>query len=119
MQFFVYDPNYKPMAGGAMPPPEMMAEMNKFMAEAFQAGVIVATGALFDKGTRIKLQDGAFKVTESSSIELKELMSGWAILNVNSLEEAIDWSKRFRKIIGDGESEIVQFFGPDEMMPPA
>ncbi|TLM99672.1 hypothetical protein FDZ74_17680 [bacterium] len=77
--------------------------------------MIVATGALFDKGTRIKLADGAFKVSDSPSIELKELMGGWAILNVNSLEEAIDWSKRFRKIIGDGESEIVQFFGPDEM----
>lgn len=119
MQFFVYDPNFKPGVGATPPPPEMMEEMNKFMAEAFSAGVIVATGALFDKGTRIKLMDGAFKVSEVSSIELKELMSGWAILNVNSLEEAIDWSKRFRKIIGDGESEIVQFFGPDDMMPPA
>ena len=119
MQFFVYDPNFKPGAGATPPPPEMMEEMNRFMADAFGAGVIVATGALFDKGTRIKLQDGAFKVSEVPSIELKELMSGWAILNVNSLEEAIDWSKRFRKIIGDGESEIVQFFGPDDMMPPA
>jgi len=119
MQFFVYDPNFKAGAGGAPPAPEMMEEMNRFMADAFGAGVIVATGALFDQGTRIKLQDGAFKVSEVKSIELKELMSGWAILNVNSLEEAIDWSKRFRKIIGDGESEIVQFFGPDEMMPPA
>lgn len=115
MQFLVYDPNFKPVPGGAPPPPEMMQEMNKFMAEAFQAGVIVATGALFDRGTRIRLKDGAFKVTEVPSIELKELMGGWAILDVNSLEEAIDWSKRFRKIIGEGESEIVQFFGPDEM----
>lgn len=115
MQFFVYDPNFKPVPGGAPPPSEMMAEMNKFMAEAFQAGVVIATGALFDKGTRIRLKDGAFKVFDSPAIELKELMGGWAILDVNSLEEAVDWSKRFRKIVGEGESEIVQIFGPPEM----
>jgi hypothetical protein len=37
-----------------------------------------------------------------------------AVIQVNSLEEAIEWSKRFRQIVGDGESEIVQVFGPDD-----
>jgi hypothetical protein len=31
-----------------------------------------------------------------------------------STEKAIEWSKRFREIVGDGESEIVQLFGPDD-----
>ncbi len=113
MQFLVYDPNFKPES--AQPPtPEMMEEMGKFMAEAQQAGILVATGALQQKGTRLKLADGKFTVTDGPFIELKELLAGWAILQTKSLDEAIEWCKRFRKIIGDGESEIVQVFGPQD-----
>jgi hypothetical protein len=56
-------------------------------------------------------------VTDGPFIELKELMGGWAVIRAKSLEEAIEWCKRFRKIVGDGESEIVQVFGPDDFGP--
>jgi hypothetical protein len=108
MQFLVYDPNFDPQA--ATPPtPELMEEI--------QAGVLVTTGALQAKGTRLRLSNGEFTVTDGPFIELKELMGGWAVLRTNSLEEAIEWSKRFRKLIGDGESEIVQIFGPEDAGP--
>ena len=111
MQFLVYDPNFKPEE--ARPPtPEMMAEMGKFMQEAIQAGALVATGALQPKGTRLRLSGGKFTVTDGPFIELKELMGGWAVIQARSLDEAIEWCKRFRQIVGDGESEIVQVFGP-------
>jgi hypothetical protein len=116
MQFLVYDPNYDPEA--ATPPtPELMAEMGKFMGEAIQSGVLVTTGALQAKGTRLRLSNGKFTVTDGPFIELKELMGGWAVLRTNSLDEAIEWSKRFRKIVGDGESEIVRLFGPEDAGP--
>jgi hypothetical protein len=79
-----------------------------------QAGVLVTTGALQEKGTRLRLADGKFTVTDGPFIELKELLAGFAVIQVESLEEAIEWSKRFRLIVGDGESEIVQLFGPDD-----
>ena len=44
----------------------------------------------------------------------QELVAGWAILEVASLDEAIEWSKRFRKIVGPGVSEIVQVYGPHD-----
>ena len=53
-------------------------------------------------------------MTDGPFIELKELTGGFAVIQVESLEEAIEWSKRFRKIVGDGESEIVQVFGPGD-----
>jgi hypothetical protein len=112
MQFLVYDPNYNPEAA-APPTPELMAEMGKFIGEAMQAGALVATGALQPKGTRLRLSGGKFTVTDGPFIELKELMGGWAVIRAKSLEEAIEWCKRFRKIVGDGESEIVQIFGPE------
>jgi hypothetical protein len=113
MQFMVYDPNFKPE--NAVPPtPEMMVEMGQFIAEATQAGAVVATGALNQTGTRLRLSDGKFTVTDGPFIELKELLAGWAVIRATSLDEAIEWCKRFRKIVGDGESEIVQVFGPDD-----
>jgi hypothetical protein len=91
-----------------------MAEMGKFIEEAIQAGVVVTTGALQPKGTRLRFAGGNFTVTDGPFIEAKELMGGFAVIQVKSLEEAIEWCKRFRNIVGDGESEIVQLFGPDD-----
>ena len=115
MQFMIYDPNFDPDADVPPPTPEMMAEMGAFIGEAVQAGVLVATGALQPKGTRLRLSNGKFTVTDGPFIELKELLAGFAVIQVQSLEEAIEWSKRFRKIVGDGESEIVQLFGPEDI----
>jgi hypothetical protein len=115
MQFMIYDPNFDPNADVPPPTPEMMAEMGAFIGEAMQAGVLVATGALQPNGTRLRLSNGKFTVTDGPFIELKELLAGFAVIQVQSLEEAIEWSKRFRKIVGDGESEIVQLFGPNDI----
>ena len=116
MQFLVYDPNYNP-EGAPPPTPELMAEMGKFIGEATQAGVLVTTGALQPKGTRLRLSGGKFTVTDGPFIELKELMGGWAVIRAKSLDEAVEWCKRFRSIVGDGESEIVQVFGPEDAIP--
>lgn len=110
MQYFVYDPNFDP-AKAAEPTPEMMAEMGNFIAEAMQAGILVATGALHPQGLRLRLAEGKFTVTDGPFIELKELLAGFAILDVKNQEEAVEWCKRFRQIVGDGESEIVPVFG--------
>ena len=113
MQFLVYDPSQNPEAA-APPSPELMAEMGKFIDEATKAGVVLATGALQPKGTRLQLAGGKFTVTDGPFIEVKELMGGFAVIQARSLEEAIEWCKRFRTIVGDGESEIVRIFGPDD-----
>jgi hypothetical protein len=109
MQYFVYDPNYDPNSpAGQLPPsPELLTEMGKFIAEAVQAGAVVTTGSVQPKGTRLRLANGKFSVTDGPFIELKELTGGFAVIDVKSLDEAIEWCKRFRKIVGDGETEIV------------
>jgi hypothetical protein len=111
MQFLIYD--ITPNADTAsVPSPELMAEMGTFVEEATKSGVLVTTGGLNPRGTRLQLQHGTFTVTDGPFIEAKELLGGFAVIQVDSLEEAIEWSKRFRQIVGDGESEIVQLFGP-------
>src|SRR5262245_53262128 len=109
MQFLVY--GIEPSLEETPPPtPELMAEMGKFIEEATKAGAVVTTGALQSKGTRLRLAGGKFTVTDGPFIEAKELTGGFAVIRVQSLEEAIEWSKRFRNIVGDGVSEIVQLF---------
>lgn len=115
MQFFVYDPNWDPNKPSEPPTPAVMEEMGKFIGEAMQAGKVVTTGALPLNGARLKLTNGKFSVTDGPFIELKELTAGFAVIQADSLEEAIEWCKRFRQIVGDGESEIVQIYGPHDM----
>jgi hypothetical protein len=122
MQFLVYDPNYDPNFNpetAAPPSPEFTAELGRFVAEATKAGKVVATGSLQPTGTRLRLSDGKFSVTDGPFIEAKELMLGFAVIQAESLEEAIEWCKRFRQIVGDGESEIVPILGPDYFFGPA
>ena len=116
MQFLVYGTDPSPEASPP-PTPELMAEMGKFIEEATKAGIVVATGALQPTGTRLQLTGGKFTVTDGPFIEVKELMGGFAVIQAKSLEEAIEWCKRFRTIVGDGESEIVRIFGPDDFGP--
>lgn len=113
MRFMVYDPNFDPEAMADPPTPEMMAEMGQFIDDAMKAGVVVVTGALTPQSTRLRLTDGKFTVTDGPFIELKELLAGFAVIEVGSVEEAIEWSKGFRRIIGEGETEIVPLFDPD------
>jgi hypothetical protein len=56
-------------------------------------------------------------VTDGPSIELKELTGGFAVIQADSVEDAIEWCKRFRKIVGEGVTEIVQVFGPGDYPP--
>lgn len=111
MQFLIYGTEQNPQMS-TPPSPELMAEMGKFMEEAIKAGVVIATGGLQPTGTRLRLSDGKMTVTDGPFIEAKELIAGFAVIQVKSKEDAIEWAKRFRMIIGEGESEIVQVFGP-------
>jgi hypothetical protein len=47
-------------------------------------------------------------------IEAKELTGGFAVIRANSVEEALDYAKRFRAIVGDGVSEVARIFGPED-----
>ena len=101
------------------PSPQLMAEMGKFMNEITEAGVLLATGGMAptSQGTTIRLSNGKFTVTDGPYAEAKELIGGWALVEVASKAEAIDWAKRFMRIAGDGESRIRQVFMPEDIEP--
>jgi hypothetical protein len=89
-----------------------MAKMGELIEESLRAGVLVATeGCLPSKlGARVRLADGKITVTDGPFTEAKELVGGFAILQVKSKAEAIELAKRFIRVAGDGECEIRQIY---------
>ncbi len=98
----------------ANPPTEkMMAEMNKLIDEMLKVGVMIQSGGWDPASpcTLFKSADGKVTVTDGPYTETKELIAGFAILEVKSKAEAIEWGRRFLKIAGDGTSEMRELVG--------
>jgi hypothetical protein len=98
---------------GDAPDEQMMADMDKFVAELSQAGVLLATGGLDPAGTRISAADGKVTVTDGPFAEAKEAIISFALVDVRSKDEAIELSKRFWRIVRNGEGAIQQVYGPE------
>ena len=90
------------------PSPELFETMGKFVEEATKAGVIVATGGIAptSEGAKLTLKDGEFTVVDGPFAEAKEIVGGWAIMECRDLDEAIEWSKRFLSVLGEGEVRV-------------
>ena len=104
---------YKPSKPEGVPPTQQeMAEMGKLIDESMKSGVLLATEGCLPtaKGARIRLSGGEFTVTDGPFTEAKELVGGFAMIQAKSKQEAIEYTKRFLKIAGDGETEIRQVF---------
>ena len=99
------------------PPPELMAEMATFIEESFRNGTLVATGAMDPRTKRIEHTSGRFTITDGPYTEAKEAVVGWAIVNAASVDEAIELSKKFWRIVGDGTGTIQRVYDPGEMPP--
>jgi len=100
---------YKPAKNEGLPPtPQEMAAMGEFCEEMAQAGVLLSTEGCQPsaKGARVRLSEGQFTVKDGPFTEAKELIGGFAIIEAASKEAAIELTKRFLKVAGDGESEI-------------
>jgi hypothetical protein len=97
------------------PDPELMEKMDVFVEEATKAGVILVTGGIGPSamGAKISLHDGEFTVVDGPFAEAKELVGGWALLECRDLDEAVEWSKRFISVIGEGEVRVRPVFGPE------
>jgi hypothetical protein len=98
----------RPEIENTAPPPEMFEEMGKFNQSLIDAGVLLAAEGLtesrdgaivtFRKGGKFEVKDGPFT-------EAKELVAGFWIIQVSSLDEAVAWAKR---IPGFADGETVE-----------
>jgi hypothetical protein len=98
--------------GGAPPDQELFEQMGLLVEEMTRAGVLLATGGL-DAGTHIKSSGGNVSFTDGPFAEAKETIVSFALIEARSKQEAIELARRFWKIVGDGEGDMRQVFGPE------
>jgi len=104
--------------GGALPDPQLMADMGKFNEELMEAGILLGLDGLHpsSKGARVKFSGKSCTVLDGPFTETKELIAGFMIWQVKSLEEAIEWVKRGPHAV-DSEVEIRQVFEMEDFAP--
>ena len=100
---------------GIMPSREILTAMGKFNEELVKAGVMLAGEGLHptSKGKRVKFSGGKHTITDGPFAETKELIAGFWLWQVRSMDEAIEWLKR-SPFDGGAEIEIRPVFEADD-----
>ena len=108
MRFIVMGMAKKESEAGPPPKPEAYAAMQEYNAEAAKAGVLLAAEGLapVSKGARVKFSGDKITVIDGPFAEAKEVVAGFSIIQVKSLEEAIEWVKGVPNVFPNGEAEV-------------
>ncbi|MBX3258777.1 MAG: hypothetical protein KIS78_09085 [Labilithrix sp.] len=102
------------------PDPKLMAAIQALAEEEIKQGKMITTGGLgwSVRGARVAVRDAKLEVVDGPFAETKELLSGFAIFELASLEEAVEHAKRFMKlhldVLGpgyEGSMEVHPIFG--------
>src|SRR5271156_95709 len=112
---------YKPAKPeGGLPTPEDMARMGAYIEESMKSGVLLATEGCMPSalGARVRRTDGRFAVVDGPFTEAKEVIGGFALINANSKHEAVEITRSFMNVAGDGETEIRQIYEVPECFAP-
>ena len=93
---------------GAAPSTELLAAMGKYMEEMGKAGILLGGEGVAPsaEGTRITFKNGKPSIIDGPFAETKELLAGYALIQVKSREEAIEWLKRWPVEDGDGNASL-------------
>ena len=100
---------------GIMPTTEQLTEMGAYNEELVKAGVMLAGDGLraSSHGKRVRFDSGATTVIDGPFAETKELVAGYWIWEVASIEEAVEWLKR-APFDGGAEIELRPFITPED-----
>ena len=105
---------------GVMPSEKLLTDMGKFNEELVNAGIMLEGEGLHpsSKAKRVRFSGGNRIVTDGPFAETRELIAGYWIWKVNSIEEAVEWVKRIpfdpESVEGDGEVEIRPIFEAED-----
>jgi len=122
MRFMILVKANKDSEAGVLPGEALLTEMGKYNEELAKAGVLLAGEGLqpSSKGARVRFSGARRTVIDGPFTETKELLAGFWLIQVKSLEEAIEWVKRSPNPFPGEESEIeirqvfeAEDFGPE------
>jgi hypothetical protein len=120
MRFMILVKASKDSEAGVLPSEHLLTEMGLFNEELMKAGVMLAGEGLqpSSKGARVKFAGAKRTVVDGPFTETKELIAGFWLWQVKSMDEAIEWVRRIPNPTGDeGEVEIRQVFEADDFGP--
>lgn len=109
MRFMVIRRADEETEAGKLPSPELLAAMGRYNEELIKAGVMLTGDGLMPsgKGARVEFsRNGKVSVIDGPFAEAKELIAGYSIIEVDSLEDAIEWVKKWPVEDGHGNAEI-------------
>ena len=107
----------KDTEAGVMPSEQLLADMGRYNEELVKAGIMLAGEGLHpsSKGKRVKFSGATRRVIDGPFTETKELIAGFWIWKVKSLDEAVEWIKRCPNPTGEeAEIEIRQIFEAED-----
>lgn len=126
MRFLIMHKSNEDNEAGVPPSRELIEGMSKLMEESSREGVLLAAEGVHpsSRGALLSFSGGKRTVTDGPFAEAKELIAGFAIVQVGSKEEAIEWATRFAEVLGEVEIEIRQVielsdFAPENVPPEA
>jgi hypothetical protein len=110
---------YKTAETGLPPTMEEVSRMGNLIEEWTKAGSLLGTEGCLPsaKGARVRRSGEKVTVTDGPFAETKEVVGGFALLQAESKEEAIELIKSFLKVAGDGECELRQLYEPSDAGP--
>ena len=108
MRFMVLVKASKDSEAGVLPNEQLLTEMGKYNEDLVKAGVMLAGEGLqpSSKGARVRFSGNKRTVIDGPFAETKELIAGYWLFQVKSLEECIEWVKRCPNPMPGTESEI-------------
>ena len=108
MRFIVMGMATKESEAAPPPKPEAFVAMQKYNEELVKAGILLAAEGLAptSKGARVKFSGDERTVIDGPFAEAKEVVAGFSIIQVKSMEEAIEWVKRAPNVSPNGEAEV-------------
>lgn len=112
---------YKPAAKEGLPPThDEITRMGALIDQMTKAGTLEMTEGCKSSthGARVRRDAGKFTVIDGPFTEAKEIIGGLAIIHAASKAEAIELTKNFLNVAGDGESEVRELYSPEDFGPP-
>lgn len=108
MRYMVMHYQTQDMEDGVRPSPEMQAAIGQYMQEAAMSGVLLTGEGVAGsrEGARVEITDGNVRVIDGPFAEAKELIAGFAILDVRSLEEAVEHARKFALLVGSERVDV-------------
>ena len=120
MRYMVMHYQTQSMEDGVPPTAEQQAAIGEYMREASMSGVLLSGEgvASSSKGARVEVQDGTTRVIDGPFAEAKELIAGFAILDVGSLDEAIEHARRFALLVGSDRVDVRKVIEVEDLVLP-